>query len=216
MPFRNKPGSSFAMVNDAYGSYGPPPTYDDATKPKSKWAPSNWSKKAWLGAALGIAVVIAAIIIGAVLGTRATAYPDYSKLTYTLTDTYSGTSFFDNFEYFTGYDPTSGFVHYVPEATASQYNLTYASSSSAVLRVDSTTQDASTGRYSVRITSNKTYDSGLFIFDVLHSPYGCSTWPALWLSDPNNWPENGTFSPPSPKPSPSNAPHTDVEQAKST
>lgn len=120
-------------------------------------------------------------------------YPDYSALTYTLQDTYSGTSFFDGFDYFTGYDPTSGFVHYVDSsvATSTQYNLTYASSSSSILRVDTTDTDASTGRYSVRITSKKQYDSGLFIFDILNSPYGCSTWPALWLSDPNNWPAHG-------------------------
>merc|ERR1712113_1250684 len=72
-----------------------------------------------------------------------------------------GTDFFDNFNYFTGYDPTSGFVHYVPNTTAQQYNLTYAGEDSAVLRVD--------------------YNSGT----------DCSTWPALWLSDPSNWPENG-------------------------
>lgn len=76
-------------------------------------------------------------------------------------------------------------------ANSTQYNLTYASSTSAVLRVDTTDTDASTGRYSVRITSKKQYSSGLFVFDILHSPYGCSTWPALWLSDPSNWPENG-------------------------
>lgn len=61
------------------------------------------------------------------------------------------------------------------------------------MRVDTSDTDASTGRYSVRITSKNTYDSGLFVFDVLHSPYGCSTWPALWLADPSNWPENGWF-----------------------
>lgn len=22
-------------------------------------------------------------------------------------------------------------------------------------------------------------------------PYGCATWPNLWLTDPDNWPENG-------------------------
>jgi hypothetical protein len=105
--------------------------------------------------------------------------------------------FFQNFDYFTGYDPTQGFVHYVPEAQAKQLNLTYASSNSAVLRVDtSVTQDsepnASTGRFSVRLTSKKTYGVGsLFLFDVLHTPVGCATWPALWLTDPNNWPQNG-------------------------
>lgn len=73
----------------------------------------NWSKKVLIGAIAAAVVIIAAIIIGAVLGTRKSAYPDYSKLTYTLVDEYSGTDFFDNFDYFTGYDPSSGFVQYV-------------------------------------------------------------------------------------------------------
>lgn len=86
----------------------------------------------------------------------------------------------------------------MPKETAqsSQYNLTYASSSSAVLRVDttvdnSTVPNAETGRFSVRITSKKQYNTGLFIFDVIHSPLGCATWPALWTADPANWPANG-------------------------
>lgn len=70
-------------------------------------------------------------------------------------------------------------------------NLTYASSTSAVLRVDNTETNASTGRHSARITSKTQYATGLFIFDILHSPYGCGTWPAVWLSDPSNWPTNG-------------------------
>lgn len=51
--------------------------------------------------------------------------------------------------------------------------------------------DASTGRFSVRVESKTQYDNGLFIFDVKHTPYGCGTWPALWLVDSNNWPTNG-------------------------
>jgi len=89
-------------------------------------------------------------------------------------------------------------VHYVPAAQADspQYNLTYASSTSAVLKVDTsvnadTVPNASTGRFSVRIESKKQYSDGLFIFDVIHTPTGCGTWPALWLSDPANWPQNG-------------------------
>ncbi|KAI3396348.1 hypothetical protein diail_12238 [Diaporthe ilicicola] len=105
---------------------------------------------------------------------------------------------FDNFDYYTGYDPTNGFVHYVPREQAESLNLTYASSSSAVLRVDtsvgpSSSPDASTGRFSVRATSKRQYGStgGLFLFDVKHTPYGCGTWPALWLADPSKWPDNG-------------------------
>lgn len=75
-------------------------------------------------------------------------------------------------------------------------NLTYATDDTAVLRVDTTVgpgdePDASTGRFSVRVTSKTTYDEGLFLFDVKHTPYGCGTWPALWLTDPSNWPDNG-------------------------
>lgn len=64
--------------------------------------------------------------------------------------------------------------------------------------------DASTGRFSVRVTSKSTYDKGLFLFDVRHAPLGCATWPALWLSDHSNWPNNGeidimeAMNPPSP------------------
>jgi hypothetical protein len=64
------------------------------------------------------------------------------------------------------------------------------------LRVDTSVgpgsePDASTGRFSVRVTSKNTYNNGLFLFDVKHTPYGCGTWPALWLTDPSNWPKHG-------------------------
>lgn len=75
-------------------------------------------------------------------------------------------------------------------------NLTYASESAAVLKVDTSVgpgslPDASTGRFSVRVESKRQYNKGLFIFDVRHTPYGCGTWPALWLTDQSNWPNNG-------------------------
>jgi hypothetical protein len=60
-----------------------------------------------------------------------------------------------------------------------------------ILKVDTSETNATTGRHSVRLTSKKTYNKGLFVFDVLHSPYGCGTWPALWLVDESNWPLNG-------------------------
>ncbi|CAK7566615.1 MAG: hypothetical protein SEPTF4163_004563 [Sporothrix epigloea] len=166
------------------------------------WKPSTWSKKVWALAAVGTAVVVAIVIAIAVVVSRnnaaANAYPNYTQLNYTLKDTYSGESFFDNFDYFNNFDPANGFVHYVPAATAESLNLTYASSSSAVLRVDTSVgpesdPNASTGRFSVRVESKKQYNSGLFLFEVKHTPYGCGTWPALWLVDPNNniWPAHG-------------------------
>lgn len=77
------------------------------------------------------------------------------------------------------------------ERTAQSLNLTYATETSAILRVDSLTPKALAGRNSVRIESKSTYDNGLFIFDIIHTPYGCGTWPALWLTDGYNWPMNG-------------------------
>ncbi|SPQ21189.1 f2cbb163-843c-445c-b6aa-eb9c4e475f41 [Thermothielavioides terrestris] len=163
----------------------------------------SWSRRAWLILVTAL-IVIVIVIVGAVVGVRATrnnspdgtssSYPDYTQLNYTLIDTYSGTSFFDKFEYFSRSDPTQGFVHYVDPGYAATYNLTYATQSTAIIRVDTTVgpgsnPDASTGRFSVRLESKAQYGPGLFLFDVKHTPYGCGTWPALWLTE--NWPENG-------------------------
>lgn len=63
-----------------------------------------------------------------------------------------------------------------------------------MLKVDTTysgEDEVANGRQSVRITSNNTYADGLFVFDILHTPYACGIWPALWLTDPSNWPEHG-------------------------
>jgi len=170
-----------------------PPPYEEIKpiRSPSQANPKYWGRKVWIGVAVGAVIIVIAVIVGGVLGVRANAYPSYSKLSYSLQDDYSGSSFFDNFDYFTGYDPSSGFVHYTDSAAASTLNLTYATDSTAILRVDTSDTDSSTGRKSVRITSKKQYSSGLFVFDVVNTPHGCSTWPALWLSDPANWPRNG-------------------------
>lgn len=43
---------------------------------------------------------------------------------------------------------------------------------------------------SVRISSQKRYDGGLFILDTNHAPWGCGVWPAWWTVG-DNWPNNG-------------------------
>lgn len=145
--------------------------FDDkyATSEGSRWNPKNWSKKALIGVAAGAVVLITAIIVVVFLEIRSNTYPSYSRLTYALEDTYSGANFFDNFDYFTGFDPAHGFVHYVDQAGSAALNLTFATATSAILRVDTTDTNATTGRKSARISSKKQYDSGLFIFDILNS-----------------------------------------------
>ncbi|WQF79854.1 Putative glycoside hydrolase family 16, concanavalin A-like lectin/glucanase domain superfamily [Colletotrichum destructivum] len=160
------------------------------------WNPKGWTKRIWAGLAAVVVVIIVIAVAVTVTQNNKNRYPDYSKLSYKLSDTYSGENFFDKFDYFNTYDPTGGMVHYVAAEEAASRNLTYATSDTAVLRVDHTTgntstPDASTGRFSVRVESKTQYDKGLFIFDVKHTPYGCASWPALWFSDPNNWPDAG-------------------------
>ncbi|KAI6317249.1 hypothetical protein MCOR34_004057, partial [Pyricularia oryzae] len=158
-----------------------------------------WRKRTWaLIAALVLIVLIIVIVVPVVVTTeqRRNRYPDYFKINYTLTETYSGAIFFDKFSYYSGDDPTHGFVKYVTREQAQMYNLTSASSTSAILRVDDTASpytfpDVSEGRMSVRVESKRQYDRGLFIFDVKHTPYGCGTWPALWLAGLAKWPRDG-------------------------
>jgi hypothetical protein len=97
-------GQTASAQPPAYGPWsGDAPAY-------SKWDPRGWSLKNKIFLATGIVVVIVAVVVGSVLGVRANRYPNYSKLDYSLVDTFSGSSFFDNFEYFTGADPANGFV----------------------------------------------------------------------------------------------------------
>jgi hypothetical protein len=120
-------------------------------------------------------------------------------------------NFFDHFTYFNEPDPTHGFVQYQSVSDSMRQNLTtyrYLSSPlvnnfnhpnsdttpvqprTAVLRVDSTTFNTTQGRPSARIISKSTYTTGLFLFSIVHTPYGCGTWPALWLLGPS-WPTGG-------------------------
>ncbi|RAL15832.1 glycoside hydrolase family 16 protein [Aspergillus homomorphus CBS 101889] len=187
-------------VDDGLHHAGPPPPpgagegfrRNHAPIVRAWYDPRGWSSRKRLIVAAGILIiVIVAVVVGAVEGTKKPSYPDYSRLNYELADTYSGTSFFDRFDYYSGQDPTDGFVQYVNRSTAQSLNLTYATESSVVLRVDTSDRNATHGRRSVRLESTTSYDTGLFLFDILHTPYGCGLWPALWLTDTYNWPVNG-------------------------
>ncbi|KAK4159022.1 glycoside hydrolase family 16 protein [Cladorrhinum sp. PSN259] len=177
------------------------------TPPKrSVLAPKTWSRRTWLW--LGSGVLLTAIVVGgAVGGVRATRksddsigpkngpYPKYSTLEYQIMEEYQPSEFLDKFEYFDGEDPANGFVQYTSQEEALRRNLAYVKTdnghtTSVVLRADNSL-DAENGRRSIRLHSKNQYGPGLFIFDVKHTPYGCGSQPALWLADPDNWPENG-------------------------
>ena len=78
-----------------------------------------------------------------------------------------------------GSDPTNGYVNYVDQNTALADGLINTSNNQIYIGVDSTNVATAPGRTSVRITSNKSYNHGLFILDLAHMPGGiCGTWPA--------------------------------------
>ncbi|TFY60536.1 hypothetical protein EVJ58_g5085 [Rhodofomes roseus] len=104
---------------------------------------------------------------------------------YSIAQTNIGSDFFNNFQWENISDPTNGRVEYVTQATAQAENLTYATSDTFVLRADSTTTLSADGpgRKSNRIKSNAQYNTHVTVFDILHMPQGCGTWPALWEAD---------------------------------
>lgn len=115
----------------------------------------------------------------------------FGQADYTLSDDYGNSaSFFDRFQFFTGQDPTNGFVEYVDRNTAQDAGLIYAANGAVHMGVDNS-NTAPNGRHSVRVTSTSSYQHGLFILDLAHMPGSvCGTWPAFWLVGAD-WPSNG-------------------------
>lgn len=113
-----------------------------------------------------------------------------STTRYRKVEEYSGSSFFDGFTTYTGYDPTNGYVDYLSMESAAVNNLTAfvfreeIMASNAYIGVDYKQLNTNTtsGRKSVRLTSKSTFDVGLLaVIDVLHAPTGPGVWPAVWL-----------------------------------
>ncbi|KAI0286661.1 concanavalin A-like lectin/glucanase domain-containing protein [Russula aff. rugulosa BPL654] len=120
--------------------------------------------------------------------TSPTSIPGQSN--FRLAQSYSGQSFFQGWDFFTGSDPTNGNVQFVDQQTATSNNLTSINAAgNAIMRVDNTAQ-VSGNRNSVRIQTQFTFTGGLVIMDSVHMPTGCGTWPAFW-TDGANWPVTG-------------------------
>lgn len=119
-----------------------------------------------------------------------------SSSNYTLTKDYmSDGAFFDQFTFFTGPDPTHGFVNFLSfdEANATSLaGFVNTGAGNAAYMAVSGEGITPNGRPSVRISSNDTYNHALFVADIAHMPEGCSLWPSLWaLGTSSAWPNAG-------------------------
>lgn len=95
---------------------------------------------------------------------------------YVLADDYMATDFFDQFSFWDTSDPTNGFVAYQSQDSAQSMGLINGTTGNIYMGVDSTNVTPD-GRPSVRITSTKSYNYGLFVVDLEHMPGGiCGTW----------------------------------------
>lgn len=108
-----------------------------------------------------------------------------------LVDSHAGTDFFNGWSFWSGLpDPTNGIVNYVDQSTGRANGIVDVNDAgNAIMRVE-TTDTVANNRMSIRITTQKTYNGGLFILDAVHMPTGCGTWPAWWTNGPN-WPAGG-------------------------
>lgn len=107
---------------------------------------------------------------------------------YVMTDSINPVNFLDAFEFFSGADPTRGFVQYVDRASAESAGLISVGPDSIYIGVDCANV-APFGRASVRLASKTSFNSGLIVLDLKHMPGGiCGTWPAFWTLGPD-WPE---------------------------
>ncbi|KIM72353.1 glycoside hydrolase family 16 protein [Piloderma croceum F 1598] len=113
--------------------------------------------------------------------------------TYSRSDCILGTDFLTKFTFEAVADPSNGRVNYVDEATAVNTGLVSTTSTTFTMGADDTTvlDPNGPGRNSVRIKSTKSYTTHVAVFDVNHMPQGCGTWPAIWETDEDDWPNGG-------------------------
>ncbi|KAF8587682.1 glycoside hydrolase family 16 protein [Ramaria rubella] len=120
--------------------------------------------------------------------------PVLARGQYQLTREYSGSSFFDRWQFYNNFDNlTNGDAIFVSQQVASSAQLAFVNSAgNAIIKVDNTTTvPFNQKRNTVRIASTDLYGVGsLWVADMTHVPFGCSVWPAWWSQAPN-WPQGG-------------------------
>ncbi|QRV76666.1 WSC domain protein [Ceratobasidium sp. AG-Ba] len=132
--------------------------------------------------------------------------PSAGGKTYTLKEQFSGKNFFNNWWFYNYTDPTNGQVDYLTKEEATAANLAYVQDDGiAVMKVDNTSKlGPGEPRKSVRIQSNKQYNKGLIVADILQMPFGCSVCSirsqireclhdldAAYWTVGDHWPNNG-------------------------
>lgn len=114
---------------------------------------------------------------GLVLHLSLLAFASQTHALYTILDDFTGSSFLSGFDFFSGPDPTKGWVRYQSYANAVAQGLVEVSTNSVYLGVDYKNK-APNGRASVRLESKKLYQKGLFVLDVAHMPSStCGEFP---------------------------------------
>ncbi|KAE9411131.1 hypothetical protein BT96DRAFT_969316 [Gymnopus androsaceus JB14] len=90
-------------------------------------------------------------------------------------------------------DPTHGTVNFLNASDAFAASLAYVQDDGIVIMKGDNTTTLANGvnRNSVRVSSNKQYNTGLFILDINQAPWGCGVWPAFWTVGGGTWPLTG-------------------------
>ncbi|KAG6329929.1 hypothetical protein ID866_9158, partial [Astraeus odoratus] len=119
-----------------------------------------------------------------------------TTLGYNLFREYSGSNFFDGWDFYVNLISSfifEGNVTWVSKTDALSQGLAYVNNQGhVILKVDNTTNVTyGQQRNSIRITTQDAYELGsLWVIDANHIPYGCSVWPAFWSFGPK-WPDDG-------------------------
>ncbi|PRP82859.1 endo-1,3(4)-beta-glucanase [Planoprotostelium fungivorum] len=128
---------------------------------------------------------------GVITANRGNNNNDQSHCPYGNQQKWTSWNFFDQFNFYTGGDPTHGYVQYVDRGTAQNAGLINGDNGRAYIGVDKNNRAGGAGRQSVRLESKNKFENGLMILDLNHMPGSvCGTWPAFW-SFGDNWPNTG-------------------------
>lgn len=156
---------------------------------KPIYAMPSFSK--WLSATTALAVGVNSQYTNTTSNTTKVSHNEFAALTYSLVDTYNAANWYSTQTFYTGSDPTHGFVQYLSQSAAQSLGILSTAGNQIYMGVDWTTANTVNGRSSVRTSSNKAYTHGLFIADIAHMPDSiCGVWPAFWTFGPN-WPASG-------------------------